>query len=793
MDSTSSTLPASLSPWSTHTLQIATSEERYQAGDDKSVGERLKHIAGLLPRPVHSSSVVLSTSGDIYIFGGVGNQFRNDTWVIKLSGDSDLPFEAKGNPTRPKVSARLVKTNGNVPEPRYGYQSALARGLLIVWGGRSRDKGRGVSANDNSLYFLDISTHHWTKIDIQPAPSARVMHAACICGDQFIVFGGLSDTRYLNDLWSLDIKSLIQGTPKWERIKIAPGSRSPSQRLGQTMVAYGGKLHMFGGYNGAKTWNDTWCFDMNTRTWTELRCIGPIPLPRAEHAVALGRGKEQRWYRFPSMDSGPPRKHGHTLATAQEDVFLFGGLGIGMSRLEEETVYKLDMKLIGYPEQGEEITIRTIPHIEQPGSTRLIGAPKESNHLEDRLSRSSGRIVQDIFSESGTFQTPSIEAETDTGESELVAVGYVKANSRINYAKPNTPCRLTLSPKWCMHCLKAMEHLRMDKLVVFSEEHPFAEKGVVPPATCDTITGAMSATEILRYLVLHGCRNISNELDISHVTKFPVSSGGFGDVYCATLRNGDRVGLKCIRTVVCSTSDGKFLKHAAHELYVWSKCNHFNILELFGVMVFRDRIAMVSPWVENGHLRQFLSRDPQVDRCTLCAQIADGVGYLHEQGIVHGDLKPENVLISQDYTPKLTDFGNAALSEYTLRFTNSSTTQSVSVRWTAPEILKQETKTTQAGDIFAFGMIIFEAITGLLPYVGVSEPVAMFSIVAGKLPERPQAHIPSGVEQADRLWSVITSCWAYDPSGRPKAQDIRSMIDGITFGGLLSKWPCESP
>ncbi|KAH7339121.1 kinase-like protein [Rhizoctonia solani] len=233
------------------------------------------------------------------------------------------------------------------------------------------------------------------------------------------------------------------------------------------------------------------------------------------------------------------------------------------------------------------------------------------------------------------------------------------------------------------------------------------------------------------------------------------------------------------------------LQHAAHELYIWSKCSHPNILELSGVMIFRERIAMVSPWVENNHLRWFLARGLQVDRCALCVQIVDGVDYLHGQGIVHGDLKPENILISEDHTPKLTDFGNAALAEYTLNFTNTSAAQSISARWTAPEILKQESKTTRAGDIFALGMIIFEAMTGLLPYAGSSDPVVMFSIAAGKLPDRPQAHIPIGVEQADRLWSVLTSCWAHDPNERPKAQKVRNMIEEITPGGLLNE--ADSP
>ncbi|CAE7114097.1 unnamed protein product [Rhizoctonia solani] len=239
--------------------------------------------------------------------------------------------------------------------------------------------------------------------------------------------------------------------------------------------------------------------------------------------------------------------------------------------------------------------------------------------------------------------------------------------------------------------------------------------------------------------------------------------------------------------LVGSTDEGrKFLKHAAHELYVWSKCRHPCILELFGVAIFRDQIAMVSPWVENGHLRWFLSQNPQANRCELCIRIADGVDYLHKNGTVHGDLKPENILVGKDHTPKLTDFGNAVLSEYTLKFTHSDTSSSMTMRWTAPEILSEETKTTQAGDVYALGMVIFETITGIMPYDGMKDVVIMRRVLSGIVPSRSETHIPNGVEQADRLWSLITRCWSFDPLERPKAWEVKETMEGVTPDGLLA-------
>ncbi|GAB1524843.1 hypothetical protein RhiTH_007999 [Rhizoctonia solani] len=333
---------------------------------------------------------------------------------------------------------------------------------------------------------------------------------------------------------------------------------------------------------------------------------------------------------------------------------------------------------------------------------------------------------------------------------------------------------------------------RVDKLVTAlenlgSNDPKKLDQSTAAFGTQDTITRTMPATEVLKYLIAHGCRDISKEVNILQVSDYPMSFGGFGDVYCATLQNGDRVGIKCVRMLTNSSLEGKkILKSAAHELYVWSKCKHPNVIELLGVMLFRDQIAMVSPWLDNGHLRTFLVQNPQIDRCALCAQVADGVAYLHQQSIVHGDLKPENILISQDHTPRLTDFGNSALAEYTLQFTHSSTVQGMSLRWAAPEIIQEESKPTHASDVYALGMIVFEVISREMPYAGAKDSAIVFKVVGGVKPTRPEAHIPKGIEPADRLWSMLNSCWANEPQERPNAFEVKNLMAKITPQGLLS-------
>lgn len=87
------------------------------------------------------------------------------------------------------------------------------------------------------------------------------------------------------------------------------------------------------------------------------------------------------------------------------------------------------------------------------------------------------------------------------------------------------------------------------------------------------------------------------------------------------------------------------------------------------------------------------------------ASICEGLVYLHEKGIVQGDLKGVNILVSSDGTPMLTDFGNASLGESTISFTGTSGSN-FSLRWTAPEMLGESGTPSRAADVYALGMTI---------------------------------------------------------------------------------------
>ncbi|KAG9092573.1 hypothetical protein FS749_015608 [Ceratobasidium sp. UAMH 11750] len=216
----------------------------------------------------------------------------------------------------------------------------------------------------------------------------------------------------------------------------------------------------------------------------------------------------------------------------------------------------------------------------------------------------------------------------------------------------------------------------------------------------------MSSSDVVTHLTAHNCPNVTSDLDLAQCHDKPSFGGGFSDIYQGQLRDGTRVAIKCLRLFSISTGHNlKVHKHAARELYAWSKFHHENVLDLFGLALFQNQIAMVSPWMEHGSLVTYVAHNPDINIHALCAQVAEGLAYVHSQGVVHGDIKGANVLISQSGTAKLTDFGCTTIQQdATVGFTQTGT-HNFSLRWAAPELLTDDDAASVASDVYALGMV----------------------------------------------------------------------------------------
>ncbi|KAG8768692.1 hypothetical protein FRC12_005427 [Ceratobasidium sp. 428] len=242
-----------------------------------------------------------------------------------------------------------------------------------------------------------------------------------------------------------------------------------------------------------------------------------------------------------------------------------------------------------------------------------------------------------------------------------------------------------------------------------------AEGGyVIDKAANATISSTMPAPTIIKILVSQGrCQDITGQLDLGKCGRRPVAGGGFGDIYQGALIGGEKIAIKCARLFLQQEdiSRRKDLKRAAREMDSWSHFEHANVLKLLGLALFRDQMAMISPWMDRGTLLQHLERSPVVDRCQLCIDISKGVAYLHQNDMIHGDIKSANVLISAEGVAKLTDFGCTKLKRSALCFTSTTSGLELSMRWAAPERLQGGILSKEA-DVYALGMV---SLPGIVP------------------------------------------------------------------------------
>ncbi|KDQ07884.1 hypothetical protein BOTBODRAFT_590924 [Botryobasidium botryosum FD-172 SS1] len=222
---------------------------------------------------------------------------------------------------------------------------------------------------------------------------------------------------------------------------------------------------------------------------------------------------------------------------------------------------------------------------------------------------------------------------------------------------------------------------------------------------------------------------------------------------------------------------------------VWSQLHHPNVLPFLGSHQSRSLTYLVSPWMENGHVLEFVQKHPEADSLELLVQVANGLEYLHtfQPQVIHGDLRGPNILISQFGNVCIADFG---LSELKTESSDSYSTPWVFAghpRWQSPEIMmaytKEEARRTAASDVFAFGRVMLELFTIKLPFFYLSQDHGVIRRVeVGEFPDRPcdDTTVARGLD--DTMWNLMTDCWNVTPSQRPSATDLISRLNGAIEG-----------
>jgi serine/threonine protein kinase/Tol biopolymer transport system component len=279
----------------------------------------------------------------------------------------------------------------------------------------------------------------------------------------------------------------------------------------------------------------------------------------------------------------------------------------------------------------------------------------------------------------------------------------------------------------------------------------------------------------------------------SYEIKSLLGAGGMGEVYRARdLSLKREVAIKIIPHTY--SSDPARLHRFKQEAEVTAALNHPNILTIFQVGQHESTYFIVAELLQGDTLRERLKKGPlAIQPATdYGVQIVRGLAAAHQRGIVHRDLKPENIFVTRDGRIKILDFGLAKLTEHQhYQPEKDGHEKSITRQWTEPGLVLGTTAymspeqvrgvaVDHRSDIFAFGAVLYEMLTGCLAFAKTTAAETMTAILNEDPPVIPQSGhpIPPGMQR------VIHRCLEKNPEQRfQSASDLAFALETLSDSG----------
>lgn len=240
-----------------------------------------------------------------------------------------------------------------------------------------------------------------------------------------------------------------------------------------------------------------------------------------------------------------------------------------------------------------------------------------------------------------------------------------------------------------------------------------------------------------------------------------IGEGGMANVYLANDKILDRkVAIKVLRGDL--SADEKFVRRFQREALSVSNLSHPNIVEVYDVGEEDGQYYIVMEYIEGKTLKQLLNKRESLtltEVIDIMTQLTDGIAHAHESYIIHRDIKPQNIMIEDDGKIKITDFGIAMA----LNATQITQTNSVmgSVHYLPPEQASGKGATIK-GDIYSLGILMYELLTGTVPFKGDNAVEIALKHMKDKIPSvrKQNPAIPQSVE------NIILKAAAKNPRNR---------------------------
>ena len=244
-----------------------------------------------------------------------------------------------------------------------------------------------------------------------------------------------------------------------------------------------------------------------------------------------------------------------------------------------------------------------------------------------------------------------------------------------------------------------------------------------------------------------------------------IGSGAFGTVYRGYCRDRE-VAIKKI-----TVPSAKALADFRAEADILRDLDHPNIVGFVDAVLGDDMCYLVLEYVSEGSLDKLMVRTrlPLARKLAIAAGVADALSYLHNRGVIHRDISCRNVLISATGDAKLGDFGLSRILEDPLQDGNQTKTTIGPVRWLPVEFIVDRRYSKQ-GDVYMFGMMLYELLTERVPYADVADPVdVIIHIRSGSKP-------PLAPGTPEHVAALLRRAWSDVEDDRPGWDAIRNVL-----------------
>ncbi|KAJ3576696.1 hypothetical protein NP233_g238 [Leucocoprinus birnbaumii] len=303
----------------------------------------------------------------------------------------------------------------------------------------------------------------------------------------------------------------------------------------------------------------------------------------------------------------------------------------------------------------------------------------------------------------------------------------------------------------------------------------------------------------LKHSIHAGINQISSKFDLS--PEIPVlrnmilgcqttgstAPGTFGDTWKGLCRD-QPLCLKVAR-VNQAESARRLIAECAKKVLALSQYQHPSILPFYGTFRLEgspERIAIVTSWMPNSTINEYLGLNQETPRLPLIYDVLEGLNYLHVRQVVHGNLRPTNILITSAGSACIADFGLSSLKDVANKLQQDLQSQSdENPRWKAPELMNELANgsfpaPTQESDVYSVALVMYEILIGRPPFYDIKHDSSVVARVSrGVRPTKPFPRELLDMELSEEVWNIMTRSWEGSPSQRPTMHGVLESIRQI--------------